>query len=386
MRLKAPTAAAMSLVCVLLCSAPLLAKPTRPVAHESARRPLILTPSHETSRLRSSHRPANTVAAHRPDTLHHASSRPASIATSRKVTHSWTPTHAEARAKAAYAANDSAALDRVHAWELTHRNPPASDHSASASNDTAPTQTLLANDDAISGLIRTTPELPRAKTIEEEATTPLFLPSLRVSSLYDQRGRLVLPAPLYGSHEVLLHQNQMANHDGLDRVRDDADLLDLRRDKKLVALPTNETLRVDDRLPANRRFSRPWTADFLAVLAHDYYASFHEPLQVNSAVRTVEFQQRLLHTNGNAAPSTGDTASPHLTGQAIDIAKRGLTVTEIAWMRTYLAPLIDQGKIDVEEEFQQSCFHISVYRNYLPPIASHITVAAARQAQTDPSY
>ena len=255
---------------------------------------------------------------------------------------------------------------------------PTQDEPAQASNNETPAQTLLADN---SDLVRTTSELPRIKSIEEEATTPLILPSL-----YDQRGRLVVPPPLYGSHEVLLHQNQMADRDGLGRVRDDADLLDLRRDKKLVALPANETLLVDDRLPANRRFSRPWTADFLAVLARDYYASFHEPLMVDSAVRTVEFQRRLLRTNGNAAPAAGETASPHLTGQAIDIAKRGLTITEIAWMRTYLEPLIEQGKIDVEEEFQQSCFHISVYRNYLPPAPAHITVAAARQPQAAPSY
>jgi hypothetical protein len=26
------------------------------------------------------------------------------------------------------------------------------------------------------------------------------------------------------------------------------------------------------------------------------------------------------------------------------------------------------GKLDVEEEFQQACFHISVYRTYLPSL------------------
>jgi len=216
-----------------------------------------------------------------------------------------------------------------------------------------------------------TPELPPLKSIGLEAATPVLLPSL-----YDKRGRLVIPAPLYGSREILLRQNQMADRDGLDRVRDDADLLDLRRQKKLVALPENGALRVDVRLPENRRFSRPWTAAFLAILARDYYSSFHSPLQVDSAVRTVEFQQRLLRTNGNAAPSAGDTASPHLTGQAIDIAKRGLSLPEIAWMRAYLQPLVDQGKIDVEEEFRQSCFHISVYKNYLPDAPLHLSIAA----------
>jgi hypothetical protein len=385
---------------VLLCASPLLAKPTRPVAHDSARRFIVVTPaSREVSRARTLHRSASASPsahaasiehspAHRTGTLPHAALHTESHESSRHAAQRWTPTHVEARAEAAYAGADSATIDRVHAWELTHRNPPASDHSSrtpipqqdepaqASDNDTA--QTLLADN---SDLVRTPSELPRIKSIEEEAATPVILPSL-----YNQRGKLVVPAPLYGSHEVLLHQNQMADRDGLDRVRDDADLLDLRRDKKLVALPTNETLLVDDRLPANRRFSRPWTADFLAVLARDYYASFHEPLMVDSAVRTVEFQRRLLRTNGNAAPATGDTASPHLTGQAVDIAKRGLTITEIAWMRTYLEPLIEQGKIDVEEEFQQSCFHISVYRNYLPPTPAHVTVAAARQPQTAPSY
>ena len=102
--------------------------------------------------------------------------------------------------------------------------------------------------------------------------------------------------------------------------------------------------------------------------------------------RTARLRAHILRTNGNAAPAAGDTASPHLTGQAIDIAKSSLSLTEIAWMRTYLQPLIDQGKIDVEEEFQQSCFHISVYRNYLPPTPAHVTVAAARQPLAAPTF
>jgi hypothetical protein len=218
------------------------------------------------------------------------------------------------------------------------------------------------------------------KSIEQEAATPVLLPSLRVASLYDSRGRLMVPAPLYGSHEILLHQNLMADRDGLDRVRDDAGLEELLREKKLVALPASEMLEVDDRLPSNRRYSRPWTAAFLSVLSHNYYANFHEPLYVTSAVRTVEVQQRLVRTNGNAAGVSGESASPHLTGQAVDIAKKGLSTTQIAWMRTYLQPLIGDGKIDVEEEFRQACFHISVYRSYLPISAPRLSVAAAKVA------
>ena len=183
---------------------------------------------------------------------------------------------------------------------------------------------------------------------------------------HDSRGRLIVPAPMKGTHEILVHQNVMADREGLDRIEDNDHLNRLRSAKLLVPLPASSALLVNRGLPANRRYTRPWTARFLEDMARAHYARFHEPIQVNSAVRTIEFQRRLIRVNGNAAPPTGETASPHLTGQAIDIAKRGLNLTEIAWMRGYLLPLVQEGKIDVEEEFQQACFHISVYKAYMP--------------------
>jgi hypothetical protein len=226
--------------------------------------------------------------------------------------------------------------------------------------------------------IRPSAERPSLPSVQEAAATPVILPSL-----YNKRGRLIVPPPLKGSHEILLRQNQVADRDGLDRIRDDEDILELRDQRLLVVLPTSETLVVDERLPANRRYCRPWTAQFLVTLSHAYYERFHTPLQVNSAVRTVEFQQRLLRTNGNAAPAEGDTASPHLTGQAVDLAKHGLSLTQIAWLRGYLLPLVQQGKVDVEEEFQQACFHISVYKKYLPPAnAPRRNLASSHPSET----
>jgi hypothetical protein len=84
-------------------------------------------------------------------------------------------------------------------------------------------------------------------------------------------------------------------------------------------------------------------------------------------VRTVEYQKQLMKINGNAAGAEGDVASPHLTGATIDIAKQGLSRQEIGWMRAFLLPLEEAGKIDVEEEFKQACFHITVYKSYLSP-------------------
>jgi hypothetical protein len=222
-----------------------------------------------------------------------------------------------------------------------------------------------------------TPSLkPHLDTVEEEAATPVILPAL-----YNKRGRLIIPPPLRGSREILVRQNVVADRDGLDRIQDDDDLVRMRTAKMLVPIPMSNALDVDDRLPANRRYARPWTAQFLATLARAHYARFHTSLQVNSAVRTVEFQQKLQRINGNAAPAEGETASPHLTGQAIDIAKHGLSMTEIAWLRGYLLPLSQQGRIDVEEEFQQSCFHISVYKKYVPSTSKR-EIATTRHSGT----
>lgn len=179
-------------------------------------------------------------------------------------------------------------------------------------------------------------------------------------------GHLYVPPPLVGSRASLLRQNERGEAEGLKRIQNVAQLDAMRRDGQLVPLPLSERLLVNRDLPVDRRCTRPWTAKFLTDLARAHYIRFDRPLQVNSAVRTVRFQRRLMRVNGNAAPATGDIASPHLLGATIDIGKRGLSLSEVAWMRAYLLPLEEAGKIDVEEEFYQSCFHITVYKSYVP--------------------
>lgn len=181
------------------------------------------------------------------------------------------------------------------------------------------------------------------------------------------RTRLALLPPLKGSHESLVRQNVRAEAEGLERIEDDADLNRLVRAGALVRLPTSQGLGVNPSMEQNRRYCRPWTSRFLTELAAAHYTRFRRSLQINSAVRTVEYQRRLMRTNGNAAPAEGDIASPHLTGATIDIGKKGLSVSEIGWLRAYLLPLQQAGRIDVEEEFRQACFHITVYKSYDHP-------------------
>jgi uncharacterized protein DUF5715 len=178
-----------------------------------------------------------------------------------------------------------------------------------------------------------------------------------------------MPAPLLGSHESLERQNTRLDAEGLERIEDESDLVDRIAHKLLVPLPASRALAVNAGLPQTHRYCRPWTAVFLTDLSRAHDAAFHRPLEVSSAVRTMDYQKRLMEINGNAAPAEGDIVSPHLTGATIDIAKDGLTRDEIAWMRRHLLALETAGKIDVEEEFRQACFHITVYKDYAPPRA-----------------
>lgn len=189
------------------------------------------------------------------------------------------------------------------------------------------------------------------------------------ASLYISRG--AMPRPLYGTVASLDRQNQRLEAEGLERIEDESDLEARIAGGLLVRVPVSDALAVNEDLPETHRYCRPWTALFLKDLAREHEAAFHKPLEVSSAVRTVEYQRRLMATNGNAAPAQGDVVSPHLTGATVDIAKKGMSRKEIAWMRRRLLAFEDTGKIDVEEEFYQACFHITVYENYVPARALH---------------
>jgi hypothetical protein len=401
MRLNAPITATLALAVLFVLPATLLAKP----AHRTAHKPAVSEPAPSNrAHKRTTAKPvAKSQSAHK--SKHHATEKSKRDATPNQPTvrrvHSTRQSSSSKRrisqatraaasettpaAQLDVAANDTAPKQATSADFLKAASaeaavpdddadtphvdkalaikagPTDSDESNPHSRSSATGAVSTAKPAPVVNLVRATTERPHLESVEEAVVNPVILPAL-----YNKRGRLIVPPPLKGSREILLRQNQVADRDGLDRVQNDDDLMDMRSKKMLVAVPVNSGMQVDDRLPANRRFCRPWTAQFLATLARAHYARFHTPLQVNSAVRTVEFQQRLLRTNGNAAPAEGETASPHLTGQAVDIAKHGLSLTEIAWLRGYLLPLVQEGKVDVEEEFQQACFHISVYKKYLP--------------------
>jgi Family of unknown function (DUF5715) len=363
MRVNAPISALLAFAALFLIPAASLAKPAHHVGHKTS----VGTSGHRKSAYSSNRHRGQSTARVKTQTVKHHHSRHRAPSVTEQANHRQltAPTNIPQKASSEdflKAAESPAEIPAPVAIHGTSR-PEEADEPAPRSRGRKAAS--VAKPVSVVGAVRTTTRRPQLPSVEEAVATPVILPSL-----YNKRGRLIVPAPLKGSREILIHQNQVADRDGLDRIRDDEDIVEMRNDRLLVSLPASDALQVDERLPLNRRYCRPWTAQFLATLARAHYAHFHTALQVNSAVRTVEFQQHLVRINGNAAPAEGDTASPHLTGQAVDIAKHGLSLTEIAWLRGYLLPLVQEGKVDVEEEFQQACFHISVYRKYLPPASS----------------
>ena len=179
-------------------------------------------------------------------------------------------------------------------------------------------------------------------------------------------GGRAMPPPLRGSLASLQRQDARLEAEGLERIEDDADLTTRISHRMLVPLPVTAALTINPEMLPLHRYCRPWTAQFLSDLARAHSAVFARPLDVSSAVRTVAYQRHLMRVNGNAAPAEGDLFSPHLMGATIDIAKKGMSWREIGWMRRWLLNLEASGKLDVEEEFDQSCFHITVYKTYAP--------------------
>ena len=166
------------------------------------------------------------------------------------------------------------------------------------------------------------------------------------------------------SHESLLRQNEEIDRLELPRIQNQAELDQLIASQELVPIVAGQTLRFDPRLDPDRRYCRPWTRDFLDDLSDAYYKQFRGPIQVNSAVRTVQVQKKLRRHNRNAAPEKGETASSHLAGITVDIQRRGMSKQQVAWMEQYLMPLRDQGLVEPEEERHQWVFHVAVSGRY----------------------
>jgi Family of unknown function (DUF5715) len=200
------------------------------------------------------------------------------------------------------------------------------------------------------------------------AVLPVFAATSRTTTTTTRHRRHVRRVAwnpvLRGSTDSMLRQNEEIDRLQLPRIADNEQLLELERTQELVLIQESRALRINPGLQADKKFCRPWCNQFLQDMSEAYYKEFRVPLQVNSAVRTMEQQQKLRRHNRNAAPETGEHASSHLAGITVDLAKRGLTRAQHKWIEDYLKNLRDQGLVEAAEERRQACFHVMVSDRY----------------------
>ncbi len=169
---------------------------------------------------------------------------------------------------------------------------------------------------------------------------------------------------LKGTHDSQRNENREADEAGLIRIESNEMLEILKRSGILVKVPRASGVETDSRLDEKWAWVRPWVAEFLTDLGHEFFTIHKTSLRVSSAVRTVEYQGFLQLINRNAAATFGDRMSTHPTGATIDITKRFLSQKEIKWLRIRLLELEEKGLVEVTEEFFQSVFHIMVLPRY----------------------
>ena len=166
------------------------------------------------------------------------------------------------------------------------------------------------------------------------------------------------------THESMLVQNERMQAMELPPIKNTSELEELKANGALVPFEESDHLHIAGGLPLDRAFARPWTVDFVEDVAREYYEEFGVPLQLNSAVRTVQVQRKLRRHNRNAAPESGDIISSHLAGTTVDIQRGGLSKAQHQWLENYFANLKALGLIEPEEERRHFCFHVMVYQDY----------------------
>ena len=133
-------------------------------------------------------------------------------------------------------------------------------------------------------------------------------------------------------------------------------------------------VKINDKLPKDRRYLRPSAEAFLERLNRDVGSN----LTVDSAIRPADVQRRLGRFNPNAAPFDGYRASSHERGSTFDISRRSLSVRNYRFLVARLLYYRAIGRILVIQE--RGCLHVFVGEGDLDVIS--LPVGGVEQAPT----
>jgi hypothetical protein len=169
---------------------------------------------------------------------------------------------------------------------------------------------------------------------------------------------------LRADSESQVIQNERADRDKLSRFDDRAMVQRFARLQLLHEVPARTSSYYIHAIPDDYQYLRPWTKLFLDRVSSQFRERFGKPLRITGLTRSATYQKSLRRRNGNAAAPVGPKRSVHLTGACLDISKKGMTGSEVSWMRRVLSSVKEKGYLHPVEEFKQPNFHVMVYRDY----------------------
>ena len=153
------------------------------------------------------------------------------------------------------------------------------------------------------------------------------------------------------THDSVATENRWADALGYRRYLDMEDVSIGVAGGELVPITG---VRVNAKLPKDRRYLRPEAEAFLERLNRDCNST----LTIDSAIRPADVQKRLIRFNKNAAPYDGFRASSHERGTTFDIARKGLSSRRLRCLRLRLLYYRAIGIALVIEE--RGCYHVFV--------------------------
>ena len=209
---------------------------------------------------------------------------------------------------------------------------------------------------------------PRCTTRNRASRRPHLRPDRRTQSYRSIFSGRVSSYTLRGTHDSLVRQNERSEEEGLERIEDDDDLNDRIARGMLVPVPASAGLIVNPELPEIAATAAPGPP-----LSHRPRACPRGPVphaargQLRGAHRRVpeaaDGDQRQRRPGRRRHRQPAPDRRHHRHRQVRPHAPRDRLDA-----RPSARPQ-NAGKIDVEEEFQQPCFHITVYKSYVASTA-----------------
>jgi hypothetical protein len=175
------------------------------------------------------------------------------------------------------------------------------------------------------------------------------------------------------AHDSVAAENRRADALGYKRYINTDDMRQGVLSGQLVPI---EGVKINAKLPKERRFLRPEAQSFLQRLNRDCGST----LTIDSAIRPADVQRSLGRFNRNAAPYDGYRASSHERGSTFDIQRKSLSRRESRGLVVRLLYYRAIGRILVIEE--RGCYHVFVGEGeYLDDVLIYSPVGGVQQTE-----